>query len=92
MAYLESSSFAWVFGIVQVVGLASAWMARLSEGSANQSSCHRLFFGLLGAIGLMTMLSVTLGPRYLLVACFTIAAMVLVAVWDLRAHAPAGGL
>jgi hypothetical protein len=38
------------------------------------------------------MLSVALGPRYLLLACTTISLMVLVAVWDLRAHAPAGGL
>jgi hypothetical protein len=92
MAYLESSSFAWVFGIIQVTGLVSAWLARFSEGSARQASCHRLFFGCLGVVGLITMLSVALGPRYLLLACITISVMVLVAVWDLRAHAPAGGL
>ncbi len=88
MAYLESSSFAWMFGIIQVAGLVSAWVARFSEGSRGQSSCQRLFFGFLGLIGLAAMLSVSLGNRYLLVSCITISIMVLVAVWDLRTVTP----
>ncbi len=92
MAYLDSPSFMWVLGIVQVAGLVSAWLARLSEGSANQASCHRLFFACLGVIGAATMLSVALGPRYLLISCITLSVMVLVAIWDFQAEAPAGSL
>jgi hypothetical protein len=42
--------------------------------------------GCLGAIGLATMLAVHLGPRSLLFCCLTMSIMVLVAVWDFRAH------
>ncbi len=90
MAYLESSSFVWALGFVQFAGLASAWLVRLSEGSRGQAHCHWLFFACLGLIGVATMLSVSLGPRYLLFSCLTISAMVLVAVWDFRAEARAG--
>ena len=90
MAYLESSSFVWLLGFVQFAGLVSAWLARLSEGSRGQASCHRLFFGCLALIGLAAMMSLALGPRYVLVSCITLSVMVLVAVWDFRAEAPAG--
>jgi hypothetical protein len=86
MAYLESTSFVWALGIMQVVGLASAWLARLYEGSRGQAHCHRLFFGCLALTGLATMLAAELGPRYLLFSCITLSVMVLVAVWDFEAH------
>jgi hypothetical protein len=87
MAYLESSLFAWTLGIIQIVGLASAWLARLSEGSPRQASCQRIFFACLGLIGLATMLSVTLGPRYWITTCTTLAVMVVGTIWDFRAEA-----
>lgn len=87
MAYLESSSFIWALGIMQFAGLVSAWLARLSEGSRGQSSCHWLFFGCLGLIGVATLLSVSIGLRYLLFSCLTLSVMVLIAVWDFRAEA-----
>lgn len=87
MAYLETSSFVWALALVQFVGLISAWMARLSEGSRGQAHCHWLFLACLGLIGVATMLSVSLGLRYLLFSSLTLSAMVLVAVWDFRAHA-----
>ncbi len=86
MAYLESSLFAWALGILQIAGLASAWLARLTEGSPRQASCQRIFLGCLGLIGLATMLSVTLGPRYWVTTCTTLALMVLGAIWDFRAE------
>jgi hypothetical protein len=92
MAYLEHSSFIWVLAIVQVAGVISAWLARLSEGSRGQDSCHRLFFGFLALMGLATMYSVALGPRYLLFACISLSVMVLVAIWDFRSEAPLGSL
>jgi hypothetical protein len=87
MAYLESTSFAWTLGFVQIAGLVSAWLARVSEGSRGQASCHRLFFACLGVIGLASLASVALGPRYLLVCSLTLSVMVLVAVWDVRPEA-----
>ncbi|MGD9719769.1 MAG: hypothetical protein AB7O59_00960 [Pirellulales bacterium] len=90
MAYLESTSFVWTLGFVQFAGLVSAWLARMSEGSRGQSSCHWLFLACLGLIGMGTMVSVSLGPRYLLFSCLTLSIMVLVAVWDFRAEARHG--
>jgi hypothetical protein len=92
MPYLESSSFIWALGLVQIAGLVSAWLARLSEGSRGQASCHRLFYGCLGVIGLASMAAVTVGPRHLLVSCMTLSVMVLAAVWDFRAEARPGSL
>jgi hypothetical protein len=86
MAYLDGSTFVWALAIVQIVGLVSAPLARLSEGSRGQVPCHWLFLGCLAAIGLATMLAVHLGPRSLLFCCLTMSIMVLVAVWDFRAH------
>ena len=82
MAYLESSSFVWALGFVHFAGLVSAWLARFSEGSRGQSPCHWLFFGCLGLIGTAALMSVAVGPRYLVVTCLTLSIMVLVAVWD----------
>lgn len=88
MAYLESSMFAWTLGILQIAGLTSAWLARLSEGSRRQAWCQGLFFAFLGLIGMATMLSVTLGPRCWITTCTTLSVMVLGAIWDFR---PAAG-
>jgi hypothetical protein len=84
MAYLESTSFAWVLGVVQFAGVFSAWLARFSEGSRGQASCHWLFLALLGLLGFAAMLSVSFGPKYLLFSCLTLSVMVLVAVWDVH--------
>lgn len=87
MAYLETSFLAWLLGLIQVAGLASAWLARLSEGSSRQASCHRLFVGCLALVGAMTMAFVALGERYWLATGATLSVMVLAAIWDFRPHA-----
>ncbi len=87
MAYLEASNFVFLFSFVQIAGLASAWLARLSEGSGRQSPCQWLFFGLLAAVGVTTMASIALDTGWLTSGA-TLAAMVLAAIWDFRAHAP----
>jgi hypothetical protein len=92
MAYLETSFFAWFLGLIQVAGLASAWLARLNEGSARQAWWHRLFVGCLGLVGLSTMVFVVFGARYWLVSGATLSAMILAAVWDVSAPAPVEGL
>jgi hypothetical protein len=92
MAYLETSFLVWAIGFVQVAGLVSAWLARLSEGSRSQASCQWLFLACLGLMGLTTMASVALGARYWLASGITLTVMVLGAVWDFRAQARAEGL
>jgi hypothetical protein len=92
MAYLETSFLAWLLSLIQIAGLISAWLARLSEGSPSQAHCQRLFVGCLALMGLLTMASVALGVRYWLVSGATLSIMVLVAVWDFSAHAPVESL
>jgi hypothetical protein len=87
MAYLETSALAWAMGSVQIIGLLSAWLARLSEGSSRQVWFHALFFGCLALMGLATMAFVALGTQHWLGSGTTLSVMVLAAVWDFRTHA-----
>ncbi len=89
MAYLETSVLGSALALLQIVGLLSAWLARLSEGSSQQSWCHGLFVGCLATIGLATMAFVATGVRPWLPSGATLSVMVLAAVWDFRAHAGA---
>jgi hypothetical protein len=92
MAYLETSFVLWLLGVIQIAGLLSAWLARLSEGSRSQASCQWLFFACLGLMGLTTMASVALGPRYWLASGATLSVMILGAIWDFRPEAKAESL
>jgi hypothetical protein len=87
MAYLETSFFAWLLGFIQIAGLLSAWLARLSEGSRRQAWCQRLFVACLALVGLTTMLVVALGARHWVASGATLSAMILAAIWDFSAHA-----
>jgi hypothetical protein len=87
MAYLETSFFAWLLGLIQIAGLLSAWLARLSEGSARQAWCQRLFVGCLALVGLSTMIVVALGARHWVASGATLSAMILAAIWDFSVHA-----
>jgi hypothetical protein len=87
MAYLESSTLAWTLGLIQISGLAIAWLARLSEGSPRQAVCQRLFVAGLALMGLLTMALLVVGARHWLFSGATFSAMVLAAVWDFSAHA-----
>lgn len=92
MVYPETSFVVWSLFFIQIAGLSSAWLARLSEGSRNQASCQRLFFALLGLVGVATMATVALGPRYWLASGATLSAMVLGAIWDFRPQPRPEGL
>ncbi len=87
MSYPETSIIIWSLGIVQIAGLISAWLARLSEGSRSQRPCQWLFLTCLGLMGVMTMFSIALGLRYWLACGTTLSVMVLGAIWDFRAEA-----
>jgi hypothetical protein len=89
MAYLESSIVGWMLALIPIVGLVSAWLARLNEGSRWQACCHSLFVGCLAVIGLATMGFVAFGTGHWLGSGATLSVMVLAAVWDFRGHAGA---
>ena len=51
MSVLQSPAAFWTLAVIQVLGLASAWFARLSEGSAVRTTCQWLFFCCLTLVG-----------------------------------------
>ncbi len=65
---------------VQVLGMAIAWLARLSQGSPHQRRCQRLFFVSLIAVGGATMMSLRLAPACWLLSAviFTLTIMIVV--------------
>ena len=71
-----------VFGLVHLAGLASAWLARASEGSRCQTSCQWLFISCLGAVGLATIVSHQLGAGLWVISGTTLSVMVVAATYD----------
>lgn len=78
----ESSLFLLVLGLIQAVGLISAALARLTEGSGRQAATQRLFLGCLALVGGCTVLSLVLGPGYWLTSGATLSLMVLATTCD----------
>ena len=86
---LEATTGLWIFGVVQLLGVVSAWLARLSEGSSHQSRFQWLFFLSLVVIGATTTGCLLFSPRHWLAPAFTLAIMILVVVCDFsRAQRP----
>lgn len=69
---------------IQLLGVVSAVLARLSERSALQSWCQGLFLASLGLMGLVTAASLSLGPGMTLASGATLAVMAVAAVCELR--------
>jgi hypothetical protein len=85
MSGLDHSLILLVLVSVQVLGLLSATLARLTEGSSYQGSSHRLFLGCLALVGLTTMGALILvGSGGWLTSGTTFSLMVLAATCDFR--------
>ena len=82
MSVLQSPAAFWMLAAIQVLGLASAWFARLSEGSAGQTTCQWLFFCCLTLVGIATITALQLGPGSWLTSGSTLSLMVLAATCD----------
>ncbi len=72
----------WWFAAVQALGLVSAWFARVHQGSHRQAAFHGVFFLLLGAVGVTTIVAAVTSPAGSLTTGTTLAVMVLTTVWD----------
>jgi len=82
MDLMEIGPLAWLLVGTQLIGLASAWTARVSEGSPLQACCQWVFLGSLALVGLATMLSLQLRIGSWLVSGTTLALMVLAATCE----------
>jgi hypothetical protein len=82
MMLLDAAYAPWIFGGVQALGLASAFLARLGERSGVQSLCHCFFVLCLCLVGLVTAISLTVGPVMCLACGSTLSIMSVAAVYD----------
>ena len=82
MCVLETSVICWLLLAVQLLGLFSAWIARLSEGSSHQAISQRFFLGFLVLVGAATLVALGQGPGYWLSSGVALSVMVLVATCD----------
>jgi len=82
MSDFDAPTLVWLLAGLQVFGLASAWLTRLSEGSNCQTLCQRTFVLLLTLTGLATVISLSIGPGHGVICGATLSIMVLTAVCD----------
>ena len=82
MAGLEGPVLVLVLASIEALGLVSAWLARIGEGSRRQSSFQLFFLGCLGMVGAAAIMSLGLPPGYWLSCGATLSVMVLAATCD----------
>jgi hypothetical protein len=80
----ESTTVLWIFIAAQLLGVVSAWLVRLSEGSICQSVGQYMFFCFLPLIGVAAMVAWAIGPGCWLGCSTTLAVMVLTVTCDFR--------
>jgi hypothetical protein len=80
----DSSATLWLLIGVQLLGVSSAWTARLSEGSPWQTVSQYVFFATLPLMGIVTSIAFGIGPGCWLACCTTLATMVLTVTCDFR--------
>ena len=84
MDHFDSTAMFWCFGAVQALGLITAWLSRVSEGSLLQPWFQRLFVLSLLATGVATIIAPGIGGVYWLISSATLGTMVVMAVCDFR--------
>jgi len=72
----------WGMIAIMILGLLSAWIARLSEGSRGQAVCQGLFMACLVLVGLAAVAVPQIGSGCWLLASATLPVMVLMATYD----------
>jgi hypothetical protein len=78
----ETSYVFWLLIAVELLGLASAVVARVSEGSRRENWCQRIFLAVMGVVGIVAIISLGFGPDCWLAAGGTFSLMVLIATTD----------
>ena len=72
----------WAFTTVQLLGLLSAAMARFTENRTGQSSFQTIFLAALSLVAVSTVASLAVGSTLWVISAFTLAVMVVLAIWD----------
>lgn len=70
--------------LVQAMGVASTFLARMGEGRPCQALCQYLFLCCMMLVAGSTLVAFVMGPGYFITAGLCMAWMVIGAVWDFR--------
>ena len=74
----------WPMAAIQLLGLASVWLARASEGSGREIPCQCLFFICLASVALTTVLALAATGGLWALSAGTLGVMVVAATWEVR--------
>lgn len=72
----------WWLALIQPLGLASAWLARVQVGSRRQAHFEWVFLTLLGLVGFTTLAAAVTCPDTCVMTGTTLAIMLLAVIWD----------
>jgi hypothetical protein len=72
----------FLLGLIQTMGLVSAALARLSEGTPHERASQRFFLISMALVGMSTLCGFLIGPAYWLTNGTTLSAMILAATCD----------
>ena len=81
---LEFDTAIWFLTALQALGLASAWLARVSEGSRFQAACQSLFLLCLCLLGVATAAALTIGPGSCMSCGLTLSIMCVGVICDFQ--------
>jgi hypothetical protein len=81
---IESSTGLWLWAIIHVLGLVSAWLARVSECSGHYNLGYSLFLGCLAMVGIATVIALASGPGLWVISAAILAVMILIGTCDFR--------
>ncbi|MBN2474654.1 MAG: hypothetical protein JXB62_08600 [Pirellulales bacterium] len=84
MTHLEIPFASGLLVMIELLGLGSAWVTRLSEGSRYETGCQLVFLGLLTITGLATIATAGMGIGYWLTSGPTVCLMALMVLCDFR--------
>ncbi len=84
MESLDLQIVGWTALAMQLLGLASVVVLRLSPSAAAAAGCQCLFVGSFGMVGLATAVTLVLGTSLWPGCCVTLSLMVVGAILDLR--------
>ena len=82
MLPLCPNTIAWSLTALQALGVGTAWLARVSEGTNRQAVLQVLFLVLLIVVALGIVPALTIGRGQCVTTGAALSLMVLTAVWD----------
>ena len=79
-----------ILALIQVFGLLSTLLARISQGSSKHEHCQRLFLFALALVGSTAIAAVNMTSDTWLYSGVTLSVMILGTTWDFRRPEEAG--